>query len=143
MKSKQLYPDLSLHGGVVLYSIDHIDMLPAIFQAYQMSGVETVIFMYIFQRWNNDQRHYAPVVTTCKELSQYLHCAEISARIYLKRLVDNRLLLRERNIGVGAKYSYVPNQELIEELILKYQKLSDSLDKQRPPCNKHGGLAIL
>ena len=120
MKSKSQYLGLSQHSDTTQYSIDHIDMLPAIFRVYQMSGVGTVIFMYIFQTWNSN--HWTPVTTTCKELSKLLFCAEISVKKYLKRLVDNRLLLKMRNIGVGAKYSYVPNQELIEELILKYQK---------------------
>lgn len=124
LKGERLYLDLAQYGGVTEYSTDNICMLPAVFKAYPLAGVEMLIFLYICQTYNNGSRGYTPVITTCKELSKIASCAEITVKKHLTRLISDKLLLRVRNNDAGAKYGYLPNVKLIHTLMLEFSGLT-------------------
>lgn len=124
-KNKRLYVDLSEWGGQKRFVTWNLDILPMIWEYYDLSKLEERLFTYICMTYDNaHESNRDPLKLSYFDIADIIKCSENGAIKAVKMLLKFRLIITEGNRKGKAKTQYLPNVELIHKELKKYLNLS-------------------
>ena len=124
-KNKRLYIDISEWGGNKRFVTWNLDILPMIWEYYNLSQLEERLFTYICMQYDNaHESNREPLKLSYNDIADVIKCSYEGVRKAVKMLLKSNLIIVEGKRKGKAKTQYLPNVELIHEELKEYLKLS-------------------
>lgn len=124
-KNKRLYIDISEWGGEKRFVTWNLDILPMIWQYYNLSKLEERLFTFICMQYDNaHESNREPLKLSYDDIADIINCSYEGARKAVNILLESNLITVEGKRKGKAKTQYLPNVELIHKELKEYLKLS-------------------
>lgn len=124
-ENKRLFIDVGEWGGRNRYITLQSDMLPAIWEKYDLSAMEERIFLYICMLYDNpSESGLEPIKLSYQDIADAVKCSKEGARQAIKNLVDFELIKRIGERKGKGKTKYMPNIDYIHGLLKEHLNLS-------------------
>lgn len=124
-RNKRLYVDVSEWGGQRRFVTWQLDILPMIWEYYDLSKFEERIFTHICMQYDNaHESNREPIKLSYTDIANIVKCSVEGARKAIAQLIDCNLITIEGERKGRAKTQYLPNVELIHKELKEYLNLS-------------------
>lgn len=120
-KNKRLYVDVAEWGYSTRYVKWLLDLLPMVWEIYDLSKFEERIFTYICMQYDNaHESNREPLKLSYKDISEIVKCTYEGAKKAMHNLEDWELITVVGERKGRAKKQYIPNVDFIHDQLRKY-----------------------